>query len=107
MTFLHSLYTVTSGRNAQREGALGIGDDDLLIGIVHHVAVELERYTWYGNRGVTIEHITRIDVVVVHVVVESLCPVAVLVEVNFASRVRTSITTTLNRNHVGTSTLIG
>ena len=55
---LHGLDRVRSPRNAQREGALVVGCNDLVTGIVHHVAVELEGYTWHGNRGVAVVHVT-------------------------------------------------
>ena len=55
---LHGLDRVRTPRNAQRKGTLVVGDDDLVAGIVHHVAVQFERYTRHGNRGVAVVHVT-------------------------------------------------
>ena len=91
VTILYGLHIVLAGRYAQLEGTLRIGGNHLLAGIVHHVAVELERYALHRHRRAVIIDVTREDEVGVHPEVEVLCPVGVLVEGHRAACVGTSI----------------
>ena len=84
-------------RNTQREGTLCVGCDDLLTGIMHHVAVKLERYSWHRYRGVAIIDVTRIDVVGVHEEIEVLRPVRVGREDHRTLIVRTCIVAAVTR----------
>ena len=80
MAVLHGLYFVGTLGNAQRKLTLRVSDNDLLTGIVHHLAVELERNTRYRYRSIFIVHITRVDKIGVHPEVKVCRPVTVLTE---------------------------
>ena len=52
-------------RNAQREGTLVVRLDQVLAGIVHGLAVQLERYARHGDAGVAVIDVTRVNYILV------------------------------------------
>ena len=75
VSVLHSLHGVFTSGDAQFEGTLRVGGDDVLAGIVHQLSVEPERYAWNGNRGVAVIDVAGVDVISVEEEVEVLRPV--------------------------------
>ena len=71
VSLLHGLHAVWTVWDAQAEGTLVVGLNQVLAGIVHGLAVQFERYARHGDAGVAVIDVTRVNhiLVLVEVVV--------------------------------------